>query len=307
MIITDLSQIINASIYMGDANECAKHPSQSSKDMIKHSIINSIRQNYVTHKDSYGAMVLACDSGSWRYDVFPPYKHSRKESRKNDTSGINWEFINEVKSELIHDLGTYFPFPVVSVPKAEGDDIIGVLAKHTNDNGSMVEDIFGNSEKEPILIISSDKDNYQLHMLGKHVKQWSPMDKKLVKSGTTARESLMEKIVKGDSGDGVPSIKSHDTIFIEKVRQKPISAKYLQQFFDSKNPIDVCLTESERINFVRNEMLVSYDKIPQHIQDSIFSCYNTQLNKPHSKMELMNYFVRNKFSNLLGNITDFYK
>jgi hypothetical protein len=306
MIILDLSQIISATIYMGEAADCVKHPSKESTDMIKHSIFNSIRFNYVHHKAKYGPkMVLACDSGSWRYDVFPQYKHSRKVKRQADTSGIDWAYVNEVKEELYSDLEKYFPFPLIKLPRVEGDDIIGVLTKHISNQESVSEDIFGNAEKETILIVSSDKDNHQLHALGKHVKQWSPMDKKLV-GPKSARESLIEKIVKGDSGDGICNIKMGDNTFVDGIRQKPISEKYLQQFYASKNPVEVCATEEERVNYLRNELLVSYEKIPQDIQDAIILSYNNQMQKRHSKIELMNYLSQNKMVNLLGQVQDFY-
>lgn len=305
MILTDLSQIISATIYMGDAADCVKHPSQDSTNMIKHSVFNSIRHNYNTHKAKYGKMVLACDSGSWRYDVFPEYKYQRKVKRAADTSGIDWAYVNKVKDEIYIDLEKYFPFPLIKLPRCEGDDIIGVLTKHISEL-PVEEDIFGNIDKENILIISSDKDNYQLHQLGKHVKQWSPMDKKLVAPKVLPRIALLEKIVKGDSGDGVPSIKSTNKAFVDGIRQKPITEKYLQTFYESKNPIDACLTEEEKINYVRNEQLVSYEKIPTDIQEAIILSYNEQVSKRHSKMELMNYFTQNKMVNLLGQIHDFY-
>jgi len=307
-ILCDLSQIISASVYIGESLECAKHPSTQSKAMIKHSIFNSIRSNYILHRGQYGKMVLACDQGSWRYDVFPQYKHSRKVNRQSDTSGINWDFVSEVKDELYSDLAAYFPYPIIKLPSTEGDDIIGVLAKYISEQSVLngEEDLFGNKDPENILIISSDKDNYQLHQLGKHVKQYAPMFKKMVRPDGSARHALIEKIVKGDVGDGIANIKSGDNILVEKIRQKPISGKYLQTFLDSKNPIECCLTDEERVNYIRNEQLVSYEKIPQNIQDAIILCYNEQLNKPTNKMQLMNYFTRNKMSNLLGQITDFY-
>jgi len=307
-ILVDLSQIISAAVYMGEALECSKHPSDQSKNMIKHSVLNSIRSNYVMHKAQYGKMVLACDQGSWRYDVFPQYKHSRKEKRKTDTSGINWDFVSEVKDELYSDLDKYFPYPIIKVPSTEGDDILGVLARYITEqsviNGE--EDLFGNKDPENILLVSSDKDNYQIHQHGRHIKQYAPMYKKLVKPDGSARHALIEKIVKGDTGDGIPSIKSSDNTLVEKIRQKPISAKYLQTFLDSKNPIECCLTDEERVNYKRNETLVSYEKIPQNIQDTIISCYNEQLSKPNNKMSLMNFFIQNKMQNLLNQITDFY-
>ena len=307
-IITDLSQIISACVFTGDASNCARHPSNDSKSMIKHSVLNSLRANFVLHKKRYGQMILACDNSSWRYDVFPQYKHQRKLKRASDTSGIRWDFVNEVKDELISDLDNFFPFPVIKVKKAEGDDCIGVLTKLITKTSVVLGEVnmFDDVEPEEILLISSDKDNFQLHMLGKHVRQWSPMDKKLVKPDGSARNALIEKIVKGDPGDGILNIRSTDNMFVDGIRQKPISQKYLDLFFASKNPVDVCSTEEERIHYIRNEQLVSYDKIPKNIEESIISCYNDQVIKKNSKMGLMNYMVQNRMSTLLGQITDFY-
>ena len=275
--------------------------------MIKHSIFNSIRSNNVVHKAKYGNMILCCDNGSWRYDVYSQYKHSRKEKRKTDTSGIKWDFIQDVKHELISDLEKYFPYPVISVRKAEGDDCIAVITKLINFKESTEEsDIFGDADKEKILIISSDNDHLQLQSFGKHIKQWSPMMKKLVIPPKSLSESMIEKIVKGESSDGIPNIKSSDNVFVDKIRQKPIGQKYLDNFFASSNPIDICLTEDEKVNFKRNELLVSYEKIPQAIQDAIITCYNEQSTKKHSKMNFYNYLSSNGMGNLLAQIHDFY-
>ena len=308
MILTDLSQIISASILVpGDCNACAKNPSTQSKKLIKHFIINSVRANFKSQKDQFGKMVLACDSGSWRYDVFEQYKYKRRQKRETDDSGINWSFVSEIKEELIDEMNQFFPFYVVKVSKGEGDDIIGVLTKLISekqpDPDSM--DVFGDMSPEKIRIISSDIDNYQLHKY-KNVSQFSPMAKKLVKPDGSARNALLEKIVKGDVGDGIMNIRMGSNTFVEGIRQKSITQTYLDTFFASKNPVDMCEDEEQRINYNRNEELVSYEKIPAHIAESIILCYNQQLSKKHSKMQLMNYFIKNEMTNLLSQIHDFY-
>lgn len=305
MILVDLSQIISACIYVGEAHECVKHPSIQSKNIIKHSIINSVRQNYVLHKAIYGNMVLACDYNSWRYEVFPEYKHSRKIKKESDTSGINWSFVDEVKSEIISDFNTYFPFSVIKIKNCEGDDIIGVLTKYISEMPFDNEDIFGEKEAEKIIIISSDKDNFQLHKF-KNVSQYSPMLGKLVKPSMTPRQSLLEKIVKGDTGDGIMNIKMPSDTFVQGIRQKPISQTFLDKFYASSNPIDICEDEIQKGNYIRNEQLVSYEKIPANISDSIISCYTEQVSKKHSKNNFLNYLVGNQMVNLVSQIYDFY-
>lgn len=311
MILTDLSQLIHANVYMGEAAECAKNPSTASKNMIKHSVFNSIRANYVLHKKRFGDMILCCDSetGYWRKDYFPNYKCQRTEAKKNAVTDIKWGFVNEVKAELIDDLDKYFPFTVISVSGAEGDDCIGVLTKYITENVKEdEEDIFGDVSAEKILILSSDRDNFQLQK-NKNVSQWSPQEKKLLKCDNPTH-ALIEKIVRGEAGptsDSIPNVRMGDDTFITRTRQKPIKEEYLQSFLNSDDPISICKTPEEIHNFLRNEKLISYDKIPTELCGKIIDSYLEKSSRKHSKMGLMGYFTSNKMVNLLGSITDFYK
>jgi hypothetical protein len=310
VVITDYSQIALAAIYADSAaQDCAKHPSDESRNMIKHFMLNSIRYNYVQHKAKFGGMVIACDSnkGYWRREYFENYKVGRRMAKaKGDDTGIEWNFVFSVIDETINDLQTYFPFVTLRIPGAEGDDIIGVLTEHLSTVETTGEtDIFGDAAAEPILILSSDGDNYQLHE-NSNVKQFSPRDKKLVKPPVPPREALITKIVKGDPGDSVPNIRMGDNTFADGIRQLPISSKLLETFIQAKNPIDACTSDEMRKNFIRNETLVSYKKIPPELRAAIISAYNEASSKKKSKMELMNYLTRHKMANLLGAISDFY-
>jgi len=306
--LVDFSQIIKASILVDStAKECARHPSEDSKKLIKHFILNSLRSNHVLHKAKYGNMVLACDSKSWRKEIFPQYKWKRQEAKEKDDSGINWDFVYEAVNELLLEIQQYLPFLVIKVPGAEGDDIIAVLTEllSTQDTDSVETDIFGDREVEPILITSSDRDNFQLHTY-KNVKQFSPMDKKLIRPAVSPRAALIEKIVKGDPGDGVMNIRMGDNTFVEGIRQKPIAATLLEKFIAAQNPIDVCADAEERARYERNERLVSYSHIPLDLKEKIILCYNETKAKKTSKMALMSYFTSNRMSNLLSQIHDFY-
>jgi hypothetical protein len=307
MIAIDFSQIYLAPIFLdGAAKSCAQNPSKESRDMMLHYAINSVRSNFVAHGTKYGNMVIACDKGSWRRDVFEEYKWARRDKRKDDTSGIDWKFVGETGEYVKQVLKEYFPFVVVEVPNLEADDIIGVLAKMTNESTTSEENIFGETESEPFLIISSDGDHYQLHQYS-NVKQWSPTTKKLVKSDLKPRHALINKIVKGDVGDGIPNIKSPNNTFVDKIRQKPISEKYLATFYALENPIEACLTEQERINYKRNEQLVSYAYTPKDLANQAILVYNEEKVKKHNKMKLMTFLAENKLNILYSKIGDFYK
>jgi T4 RNase H, C terminal/5'-3' exonuclease, N-terminal resolvase-like domain len=292
------------------AQDCAKNPCDENRNLIKHFMLNSIRANFNTHKAKFGQMIIATDSHSWRRDYFPNYKCQRRAAKSKDDSGIRWDFVFSIVDDLILDLETKFPFPTIKVHGAEGDDIIAVLTKYIIENPSGELDIFGDPEVEPVVVLSSDRDNFQLHK-HKNVRQFSPRDKKFIKPEVSWRQSLLEKIVKGESGsssDSIPNIRMPDDTFVTGTRQKPIAQKYLDKFYANKtNPIDECASDEERVNFIRNETLVSYDKIPDTVSQSIISRYNEQLTQKHSKMELMSYFTSNRMSTLLGSITDFYK
>lgn len=303
--LIDFSQIVKAAILVDStAQDCAKHPSEDSKKLLKHFILNSLRANMVLHK-KYGKTIIACDSHSWRKDVFPQYKWKRSEDKKKDESGIKWDFVFGMVDELLSDIQEFFPMIVVKVHGAEGDDIIAVLTEHLSSQSTGEEDIFGDKEIEPILITSSDRDNFQLHKY-KNVKQYSPMDKKLIKPSVSVREFLIEKIVKGDSGDGVMNIRMGDNTFVDGIRQLPIAQKVLDAFYAQKNPIDACTSEVEKERYIRNEQLVSYECIPQKVRDSIMLCYNSTNDKKPSKMALMSYLTNNRMSNLLSQIHDFF-
>lgn len=311
IVITDFSQIALAAIHVDSmAQDCAKNPCDENRNLIKHFMLNSIRANFASHKAKFGQMVIATDSHSWRRDAFPNYKCQRRAAKSKDESGIRWDFVFSIVDDLIVDLETKFPFPTIRVHGAEGDDIIAVLTKYITENSSGELDLFGDPEVEPILILSSDRDNFQLHK-NKNVRQFSPRDKKFIKPEVSWRHSLLEKIVKGESGassDSVPNIRMPDDTFVTGTRQKPIAQTYLDKFYANKiSPINECNSEEERKNYERNEMLVSYEKIPQSVSDAIILRYNEQVNKKNSKMELMSYFTNNRMSTLLGSITDFYK
>lgn len=309
MQIIDFSQIYLAPIFIDSAaKSCAQNPSKESRDMMCHYAFNSVRAYNVANKQKYGELVIACDNKSWRNTVFPHYKYTRKQNRAKDDSGIQWDFVFETAEYMKAALREHFPFPLIDVCGAEGDDVIGALAKHTS-VGSSDENMFGESEPDPFLLISSDQDNYQLHRF-KHLRQWSPHTKKLIKPDIKPEHALIEKIVRGDVGDSIPNIKSPDDFFVTAVkgesRQPAISKKYLQTFFDVKNPIDACATEFERRNFQRNEQLVSYECTPENIYNDIILCYNEQREKKTSKMKLMTFFAEHKMNVLYSKINDFY-
>jgi len=232
-------------------------------------------------------MVICCDGkDNWRKEVFPEYKANRRKNRENDIT--DWKTLFELLHEMREDLTKYFPYKVMYIDTAEADDIIGVLI----------------TQKQvpfhsPTLILSSDKDFIQLQKY-QGVRQWSPLQKKFVIGDPI--ESLYDKTIRGDTGDGVPNIlSSDDTLITEGKRQTPITKKKME-LWRGKKPEEFC-NEAMLRNYHRNKTLVDLGETPKSIRINILNQYDNQ--EAGDRTQLWNYFVDNRLKNLMDVIDEF--
>ena len=290
MILIDYSQVALANI-LSFKHEL-KGDETSLKNLIRHTVLSTLKYYKKRYGAEYGEMVICADGRHyWRRDEFKFYKAHRKKVRED--SDLNWNLIFDTLSEIRDDLAVHFPYKVIHLDKAEADDIIGVLVKMTNEFGEFQQN----------MIISSDKDFKQLQKYG-NVKQFSPMQKKSVVLKQNEYDTfLIEHIVRGDPGDGIPNILSEDDIIMQEgARQRPITQKILKRFFAKGR--DACETEEERTRWDRNEKLVDLNKIPEEIEKNILSQYLN--NKPKGdKMSVYNYLIQNRCRLLLDEIEEF--
>lgn len=290
MILIDYSQVALSNIL--SFREELKGDEKSLKNLIRHTVLSTLKYYKKRYGAEFGEMVIAADGRHyWRRDEFKFYKAHRKKMRED--SDLNWQLIFDTLSEIRDDLVEHFPYKVIHLDKAEADDIIGILVKYTNE--------FGKHEQN--MIISSDKDFKQLQLYG-NVKQFSPMQKKSVVLKQNEYDTfLIEHIVRGDSGDGIPNILSpDDVIMTENARQRPITQKVLQRFFNKGR--DGCETDEERQRWDRNEKLVDLNKIPDNISQEVIQQYLN--NKPKGdKMSVYNYLINNRCNLLLNEIEEF--
>ena len=269
------------------------------KNLIRHVTLSTIKSYKKKYGKEYGQVVICCDGRKyWRKDHFPHYKASRKKNR--DASHLDWKLIFDTLSEMRQDLAEYFPYKVIHVDRAEADDVIAVLTKWVQDNELVQEGLVEESQK--VLILSSDKDFKQLQLYP-NVKQWSPMQKKYITATKQEiRDFMVEHIVKGDSGDGIPNILSKDDTFVSGERQKVMSAKRLTEFIE--NGEAACRNDEEKRNYARNQSLVDFFFIPEDVSKEIVDTYISS--KPNGdKMTIMNYLVANKCRLLLDELEDF--
>lgn len=292
MIVVDFNQTA-ISTFMAETR--GRTDIEVNIPLLRHMIINTIRGYKNKFGEEFGQIVIACDNRHyWRRDVFPYYKASRKKARED--SGYDWSSIFEALHQIRNELDQFFPYPVIDVEGAEADDVIGALAEYsqTSKNGTLFE------EAEPFLVISGDHDFQQLQKWS-NVQQYSPMKRKLIKLTETPEAVLMEHIITGDKGDGVPNILSDDDTFVTDKRQKPIRKVLLAEWKEMK-PEDF-ITGDMASGYVRNKQLVDLSMTPQEIKDAVVTSYKSQLNK--DKSQLLNYFIKYRLKNMMDVLEDF--
>jgi len=284
MIIVDYSGIAVAAAFS------QKHPDQLDQGVVRHMILNSLRMHNQKNRDEFGQMVIACDSSSWRKEIFPEYKAARKKSREQ--SKLDWNnfftMVNTVRDEIQEN----FPYPVVTVDRAEADDIIGILVSELQEFG----------RHEEILIVSGDKDFLQLQQFS-NVKQYSPVQRKFLECEDPHRY-LFEHICKGDSSDGVPNVLSSDKTFTEELRQTPLRAKRIDEWWENRHSLQNHMDQEVWRNYQRNEWMINLRKTPPEIRKEVINQVGEQSGKDNNK--ILNYLVTNRCGLLVESAQEFF-
>ena len=280
MILLDFSQVCLSGI-LASGNK------DFSEDLVRHMVLNSIR-NFNKRFSDYGELVICCDDKNyWRKKEFPYYKANRKKTREQ--SALDWNMIFNTLSTIKEEIRENFPYVVLQVSTAEADDIIATMVERYGNNG------------EKILIVSGDKDFSQLQRY-KSVSQYSPITKKMIKVDDPM-EYLYEHVIRGDTGDGVPNIMSRDDVFVNGLRQNPLTKKKVFAMIEEmKRGITPFDGEVKR-NYLRNIQLIDLTRVPQFIRKEVIHSYNNYERKDRSL--LLNYFIKNKLKNLMSDIQEF--
>ncbi len=280
MILLDLSQILYATAMAG-----TRDSSEINESYLRHLALNSIRANNKKFRVEYGPMVLATDSKeSWRKAIFPYYKQSRARNRAK--SVLDWKLLFSIMDTIREELKEFFPYPVINVPGAEGDDIIAHLAGEV-------------SESLPVLIVSADKDFGQLQYRP-NVRQFDPIRKRWIEI-SDPKLFLKEHVIRGDVSDGVPNILSRDATFVtEGGRQGKLVARKFDMFMacDPKE-----YEPEEQRNYHRNFELIALSRTPLDICDKIDAEFQAQQGKDKSR--LYKYFIDKQLKHLMQDIGDF--
>lgn len=293
MIVVDFNQTAISSMM---AELGGRRDVEVNLPLIRHMIINAIRSYKKKFGNEFGDIVIACDNRHyWRRQYFPNYKANRKKARQD--SGFDWSAIFEALHQIRSELAEHFPYPVIDVDGAEADDVIATLAEYcqtSNTDGLM-------PSQEPFLILSGDHDFNQLQKWS-NVKQYAPIQKKFVKLTESPEAVLMEHIIMGDKGDGVPNILSDDDTFVNGQRQRPMKKDKVAEWKKMK-PEDFITNDEMWRNFQRNRELVDLSRIPEEIKEAIIDSYEKQ--KGGDRSGLLNYFIANRMKQMIELVDEF--
>ena len=280
MILIDNSQIVLSSIFSQYKKPEDIVYNADPMSLIRHITLNTYRSIKEKFGKEYGDLVICQDSNNyWRRDIFPHYKANRKKAQQENQQ--YWDVIFSCMKQIREEVAENLPYKNMKVDRCEADDVISVIARH-----------YYTSEK--VLIVSNDKDFQQL-LYYPNINIYSPQKKSLVNCDDPTA-FLLEQIIRGDSGDGIPNILSDDdTLINENKRQKPITAKRLAEF-EAKIP-----TELESA-FYRNRRLIDLGYVPEEYMNSILEEYKKPVINNH---KMFNYFVEHKLTNLMSELSSF--
>jgi len=281
MIIVDYSGICLATILI---------TKNLDEGMIRHMTLNSLRMYNKKFRDDYGQMILACDgANNWRRSYFPQYKANRRKGR--DESTFDWNEAFRIMHKIKDEIRENFPYKVIHLEGCEADDVIATLTEHTQE--------FGNYED--VMIVSSDGDFKQLQKYD-NVKQYSPMLKKFVVDDNP-RLNLLDKILKGDTGDGIPNVLSDDNVFVEGLRQTPLSKKKKDAIIEDLADADLLYAASWYRNYCRNSKLIDLTHTPKDLKQKIINSYNDD--PIGDKTKVFPYLVANRMKQLIESVQEF--
>jgi hypothetical protein len=234
-------------------------------------------------------MILACDHSSWRRDYFPQYKANRRKGR--DDSDFDWAEAFRIMHKVKDEIKENFPYKVLHIEGCEADDIIGTMVEHTQEFG----------QYEEVMIVSSDKDFLQLQQYN-NVRQWSHMQKKELKD-PTPKVNLIDKILSGDAGDGVPNVFSHDDTFVNGERQTPLSKKKKQAIIEDLADGELLYAASWYRNYCRNEKLIDLSKTPDELREKIIDEF--WITETDKRSRVFPYLINNNMKMLIESVEEF--
>lgn len=268
-------------------------------NLMKHFTINSVMGNCRRFNNVEKVVLAVEGGGSWRkkylrdLGITKVYKQNRTITREADD--FDWARFWVQVDAFYNELAEHFPFYLIRVAGAEGDDVIAELARKFSTERPDADTV----------ILSRDHDFKQLLSLP-HVTMYNFYDKKYVDC-PNPEDTLLEQILCGDRGDGVPNVLSDiDTFVVPGKRQKPLGEKAVWKAI-STNTVKTSILVDDRVKerFEQNRTLVDLSRTPEEIKKSIRDTYEEQVALFPSKgpQKLLRHLADNRLNNIIDRIS----
>lgn len=235
-----------------------------------HIILNSIKKAW---KDFNGDHVVMClDSKSWRYDLYPNYKASRKlkAANKSQKEKEEDEYLFEVFNDFIDFLNNKTNVTVLKEQGCEADDLIAHWIRLHPDDKNII--LSGDSDfiqllsNNVIIYDGKKEETYTIDgIYDKHGNKIPP------KKEINPQWELFKKIVRGDSSDnimsaypGIRETKLKDAYSDKETKGYIWSNFMLQEWIDPNNNV---VKVRDRYDF--NKKLIDLHLQPDYIKDNM--------------------------------------
>lgn len=192
----------------------------------------------------------------WRVQHYPEYKACRT------CANFDPEAFRVTYAELLPEMmALYKGITVLQHPRAEADDVIAIAVEMLKERGC----------RQKVVVISNDNDYIQL--LGKGYQGELLILNGSLKDITERVKTdsigmyLEHKIIRGDTSDNIPPIKS-------KIGEK-IALKYANEPKELEKLLDAHPDAKKQYDL--NRLLIDFDSIPEDIKRDVKDAYRNYL------------------------------
>lgn len=213
--------------------------------------------------------------GNWRKAFYPEYKANRAEARESSVIDFNKFFV--INTAFFNGLEKCMKnAQFLTVSHLEADDLIALIVM--------------NEPNWDVTLVSTDKDFYQLHSY-KNFRQWNPMKDEYIQV-LNPEATLMEKIVRGDRSDNIPTLK------------KGVGTKTFAKIYSEglENWIN---ENSLQEQFDRNTKLISFRCIPEEFKSQVKNIVEDFEKQPFDGREFFNFIIENGLGGFMERATEF--
>jgi 5'-3' exonuclease len=271
----------------------ARHAPKGTPEEISSTAVRIILVSILRALENYSPtrLVIACETRSWRKDVYEPYKKNRILRLQEKTSAeLETErLLSQAMERILEFFRCFTNACVVEAEGAEADDVIAVIVR---DNPDAEHRIY-----------SSDKDLWQLvapnvsvyDVVGERVIRVDGIfDLKTLKKKEDFPPTelfILEKIFRGDPSDNIlpafPRLRRSKIVEAYQDSTGIVLNNILGTTFmnHNKQPVSV------RDQYLLNRKLIDFRNIPEEIVQSIKSAYalSGPSKKTNADMQLLRF------------------